>query len=50
VYSFELPMNVEDADSGVPVVKLTKSHNVSRRSIDQIGFLPATNQLVVLTG
>jgi len=31
-------------------VKLLKSHNVSRRSIDQLGFLPATNQLVILTG
>ena len=31
-------------------MKLLKSHNVSRRSIDQLGFLPATNQLVILTG
>jgi hypothetical protein len=50
VYSFELPADVEDSNRGVPVVKLLKSHNVSRRSIDQIGFLPVTNQLVILTG
>lgn len=50
MYSFELPEDVEEVDRGLPLVKLLKSHNVSRRSIDQIGFLPATNQLVILTG
>lgn len=50
MYSFELPTDTSESERGIPVVKLLKSHNVSRRCIDQIGYLPATNQLVILTG
>lgn len=52
VYSYEAATTADQADRprGVPVVKLLKSHNLSRRSIDQIGVLAETNQLVVLAG
>jgi hypothetical protein len=42
--------DLNESERGIPAVKLLKTHNVSRRAIDQIGFLPETNQLVILTG
>jgi hypothetical protein len=51
VYSFEISESENDEDvTGIPTVKLLKSYNLSRRSIDQIGILPETNQLVILAG
>jgi hypothetical protein len=51
VYSFEISESENDEDvRGIPTVKLLKSYNLSRRSIDQIGILPETNQLVILAG
>lgn len=51
VYSFALSTSDEESDrKGLPDVKLLKTHNLSRRSIDQIGVLPETNQLVILAG
>jgi hypothetical protein len=51
VHSFALSTSDEESDSkGLPDVKLLKTHNLSRRSIDQIGVLPETNQLVILAG
>lgn len=52
VYSYEISTNTPSTSEspGVPEVKLLKTHNLSRRSIDQLGVLPETNQLLVLAG
>lgn len=48
VYSFEIPN--ESGSHVVPIVKLLKTHTLSKRAIDQIGVLEELQQVIVLSG
>ena len=49
MYSFDRS-SASDHASGVPGLKLLKTHNVGKKPLDQIGVLAESDQLAILSG